>query len=262
MRGEDAGGPIGAQAGADSATGGEDRADPLAGPAGPAADGAAPSWWRANRWYLAALVPALALAVAANLFRLVGVALPWMAHDQVRGDRSVTIGTEDSVVVYPQGTGADYRATLTVDSVVPATAVPAASDLDLELYGQAVAMPGARLWKVTLEVSAPPEMVLDECSVELTGPDGTRYGSQGGKMRGGEPYIDYAAGTCVPLDAPGPTFDWQTFTWVAAEVERPDAYEVQTFVAVPSAVTPSDVRVDMGRLSGESGTAWVMPTGL
>lgn len=215
------------------------------------------SWVRVNRWYLALLIPALALALAASLFRTLDIALPWTAHHEIRGETSATLGTGESSIVYPDDMDAGaFQATYTLVGVVPVDGFQSA------LGEQIAAMPGARLWKVTLDASAPPDMVLSECVIELIGPDGARYAGAGGKMADGRPTVDWWSGKCTPADTPGPSGDFPDENWQAPDVPRPRNFRIDVVIAVPTTVIPTEVRLGIGQGGAERGTYWTIPTGL
>lgn len=190
------------------------------------------SWWRRNRIWLCALVPVLALAVAASSFRMVTLYLPWQWSrpivaegssgtltqsfqdlDDVRREREVTAEVL-SVLDYP-----------TLDGVRP--------------------VPGGTMWRVWLELSAEPDQHLDGCYIELTDAEGNRYDFSSGLESAEEDgfYLAPWILRCVPEDAPGPSVELFSNEVVESEIERPRTWRYEALIAMPDGVEPETVRI-------------------
>lgn len=154
----------------------------------------APTWWRRNRLWLALLLPALALALAASAFRLVTLYLPWewsratWAHNTTGTLRQDYLGTDD--------VRRTRVVTVTVDSLRQAST-----------YAGSQAAPGGTLWVLDLSFEADPDQILDLCRVVLVDSDGVRYsaGHEGQVSDGTDLAWEYTRFDCVPEDTPGPT---------------------------------------------------------
>lgn len=202
------------------------------------------SWWRMNRWGLILMLPVLVAALAAGSFRLVTLYLPWFASTGTHVEGAVTVTTDSSFVVYPDG--GDHTATLTPLDIVPVSSAP--DEAYLGDGSDLLAAPGARLWRLTTQVEADPAMSLVECRISLLGPDGTHYvaGLAQTTSDGSVVVPSVSAGSCVPAATPGPYADLEGQVQPVVEgEERPATYTIDTYVAVPSAVIPDRVRIDM-----------------
>ena len=202
------------------------------------------SWWRRNRWGLILMLPVLALALATASFRLVTLYLPWFASTGTHVEDAVTVPTDSSFVVYPDGE--EYTATFTPLSLVPVASAP--DEAYLGDGSDLWAAPGARLWRLSTRVEADPSMSLVECRLSLLGPDGTRYmaGLAQTTSEGVAVVPSLGAGSCVPAGAPGPYSDLEGRVQPVGEGEdRPATYTLDTYISVPTAVVPAEVRIDM-----------------
>ena len=190
------------------------------------------SWWRHNRVALLALLPMLALALAASSFRYVSIYRPTtFAAAQV-------------------GTGAGGRFV----AAVPGAQPPTTRDVTISLVAataressaELTAAPGTRLWEIELTFAAEPTVPLTGCSVELVDQAGRVFGTAGGKVTpaGGRDATAYPA--CVPQATPGPDLDVEGRVLPAAGATRPASWPVRAVIAVPAFVTPSAVRIHWG----------------
>lgn len=192
------------------------------------------TWWRRNAGWLLALIPALLLALAASSFRLTQLYLPWewsqpiVAGGPVGTLEQNYLGTDDE----------RYHREVTVE-VLGATSVR-------EFEGHA-AIVGATLWRVDLKLSAAPDQMLSECTIELVDAEGTRYGFDGGR-RAADPDDTFYSSTvvrpsCVPRDAPGPRLHPITGGPIDSPEPRPDSWELSTSVVIPEGYEPQQVRI-------------------
>lgn len=189
------------------------------------------TWWRRNRFWLALLLPMLALAIAASSFRLVTLYRPWQWSERIVAGGST--GTLRQEFLGTDDLRRDREVTVTVDALAP---VPA--------LGQDAAAPGATLWRVDLTLEADPDQILDGCTVEIVGPDGTRYATnEAGKAPADaqDPYWRATRALCVPEGAPGPTLFLDEL--IPPERPRPATWSMVAAAAIPDGVTPSVVRI-------------------
>ncbi|KQY59232.1 hypothetical protein ASD11_06530 [Aeromicrobium sp. Root495] len=138
---------------------------------------------------------------------------------------------DDGFVTYP------IRGKLRLDGV---TRVAGSGDADLGEGGLTLPTSSV-LWKVALHVEADPDVVLTGCSLALVDRDGRRYDLETSDFEG----PDRGAGSCVPPDAPGPSFfpGQKKPTSGDGENPRPPAYDVELYVVTPDDAAPETVRV-------------------
>ena len=190
------------------------------------------SWWRRNRLWLTLLLPMLALALAASMFRMTTLYLPWQWSQGI--DARSTTGT-----LRQQFTGTDdvrysRDVTVSVDAVRQTTQ-----------HGEDAAGPGAQLWLVDLTLTAAPDQILDLCFVELVDASGVRYTTAGAGKVAADPTDTFwrapAIVSCVPADTPGPTLGFNDF--IPATAERPATWTIGVSAALPSGVEPTALRI-------------------
>ncbi|WP_315096315.1 hypothetical protein [uncultured Cellulomonas sp.] len=180
----------------------------------------APGWWRRNRWALAALPVALALALVAAGDR---VRTLWWEKDlrvPTTAEAGATVGFEQRVYDGAGGT-MPIDVQVRLDGVRTATTLP--EDMELPT--------GTRAVQVDLTLSADPDVVLAGCFLAVRDAAGTRYGyvaSGWGALQSAMP--------CVPEGSPGP--------WAFADPDapaRPGTWSVSPVVVVPEGVEVADV---------------------
>lgn len=186
-------------------------------------------WWDRNKLWLLLLAPLLALALAASGFRFARLYLPWnYTRPQVTAGTTLTFNQDWAYQAKLKG---HRQATLTVVSVRTA-----------ESEDGRKAAPGAILYRIELEFSAAPNVLMEGCNVFLLGPDGTMYGRGSGTvdLPGATPGFSLS---CVPRDAPGPSIDAVHDVIKTSERERPATWRVVESIALPEGVKPTQVRV-------------------
>lgn len=190
------------------------------------------TWWARNKLWLFLLAPLLALALATTGFRLVRIYLPWhYTRPQQTAASTLPFAQDWS---YNSRMRFHRTVTITVVSVEPVNA-----------DGGRTAAPGGMLYRVGLQFAAPPDVILDGCTVLLVGPDGTLYGDNAGKVDAPASSTPSSTTTirCVPEDSPGPTIDPLKDEIEPAATPRPASWSVTTSIVLPSAVKPAQVRV-------------------
>lgn len=186
-------------------------------------------WWRRNRWALAALPVALALALVAAGDR---VRTLWWEQDlrvPVAAAPGATVELHQDVYDGADGTSPiDVRVRL--DDVRTATTLPE----DMELP------PDTRAVQVDLVLSADPDLVLTGCSLAVRDAAGTRYDYDSSGWGALQP-----ATACVPEDAPGP---WPSFGGELDDAladpdatPRPPEWSVSRVIVVPDDMEVADV---------------------
>ncbi len=190
-----------------------------------------PTWWRRNRLWVTLLLPMLALALAASMFRMTTLYLPWQWSQGIDA-RSATgtlrqefLGTDD--VRYSR------EVTVTMDTVRRTTR-----------HGDDAAGPGAQLWVADLTLEAAPDQILDLCFVELVDAAGTRYTTTGAGKVAADPggyWMPPLVQSCVPPDTPGPTLGFDDY--IPATVERPRTWTISVSAALPDGVEPTALRI-------------------
>lgn len=195
----------------------------VGGPRGP--------WLARNRLWLMLLVPLLLLAAAATSFRLQRIYLPW-DWTRAHATRGSSLTLEQDVFL-TRDQRHHRKVDITVVGVTPAREVEGG-----------VAGPGTDLYRVSIELSAAPDVMLEGCEVGLLGPDGSRYDSYVGQQDapGFRGYRSRLL-SCVPEDAPGPGWDYLSNEPRPAKVERPRTWRIVTGVAVPHGVAPDRVTI-------------------
>jgi len=186
-------------------------------------------WWERNRLWVFLLVPLLALALASSGFRLVRIYLPWnYSRPQI---------AHASAMTFSQDWRYNSRLTFHRQATIKVRGVTV-----VDAEGGRRAAPGATLYRVELQLDADPDVLMTGCDIMLLGPDGTRYGVSGAKVD--IPGADQPFGiACVPAEAPGPTVDVVTDEVTPSDSPRPTTWTIVTSVALPSAVKPTQVRV-------------------
>ncbi len=182
------------------------------------------SWWRRNRWALAALLPALALALVASSDRV--SAYYWSAdlHDPRRADQGEWLEHRDRVPTVSGEQAIDLAVRL--DGLTR-------TDSGWESWSDLALPPGARAVRVDLTLRADPDEPLVTCALAVRDADGTRYDYRWDAAGGSQP-----SSPCVPPDATGP--------WPAADYIEPDPDAPQRpaeWSVAPVVVVPDDVEI-------------------
>jgi len=193
----------------------------------PVHDGA-PRWLRRNRWALISLVFLIPLALLASSFRMFNVYLPWTYH--------VRHAASDGRVHLQQTYNGNER-DISIDVDAALFAVDHGPS-----FTEVSAAPGSTLWKVTVSLYAEPDVILSGCTVWLVDDQGREYGTSGGKTAESSSDLGDPA-PCVPAQAPGPRYDYFTNTITPSEVTRPRSWCFDAYIAVPSDVKPTTVRL-------------------
>lgn len=183
-------------------------------------------WWRRNRWALLALLALVPASVLASSYRYVTLYLPVHSPPVVRADKG-TVAFDRQIV---ESRTVTYRSTFTVhlDHAGPAhdPATKAAN--------------GATLWRADLTFEASPDVPITCSGFRLLDGEGREYAS--GAAVTSEDRLNWAS--CVPLDAPGPTFTFDGKP-VPPDVPRPASWRVPVWFAVPNGVTPDRLRISL-----------------
>ncbi len=219
------------------------------------------SWWRRNRWGLAGLPLAAALAAAGNASL---VAPQWY---DVGFHAAQTPGADGWTTATAQVRGgADYvvSARLHLVAVEPVTSVPGPDGDppgDRPAGETAVQTPpGTVLWRISVDVRADPSTILDQCRVALVDhrdrlfdtlapPVTATHGAAtpGPGSTGPGPNVMLTTVTvrprCVPPDTPGPQWDLVAQAVRPAQVPRPAAYRLVAYAVTPRDARPVEVRV-------------------
>lgn len=186
------------------------------------------NWWARNRLALLLLLPLLVLAVLAssyNLFVLYRPAHMTRSH-QASGPTLAYHETVSTTNFSGKSTTYTRDVNITLESVRPTPT-----------YQGEQAAKGARLWVVTLEFRAPPDVILEGCHLALVDTEGVVYGDSAGKS--GTPQWDTG---CVPRETPGATLSFDGSV-VTAGNPRPPMWKVQRTIALPENRQPHSVRV-------------------
>lgn len=191
------------------------------------------SWWRRNRWALAALPFALVLALAGNASR---VDSSWWARDL----HAPTVGVQGEFVRFHQeyvdAVGTDSR-TLEVrlDSTEDLTEIP-------REYSDPIEIPdGFRGVRVDLSFKADPDQSVYACQLALRGANGDRYVFDPDMV--GVAQVELAP--CHTFGQPGPKpalFKGGTRGVIEGE-ERPPEWEMHPVVLVPEGAEVTDVLI-------------------
>lgn len=195
-------------------------------------------WLRRNRWALIALVPAIVLAVAASSFRLISLYLPWYSERTNNAEGVILVDSDQFVGHYPDGES--YQAEVTP---ISATQIPSFTESHTSFPAEFTAVPGAKLWRVEVEVFADPRMVLRGCTFGVEDDEGRFFSAAFGKLRNGEPLTD-REGYCYPNLTPGPSFSFlNEYEPAEPEAERPRRYRVFALFALPEGSDVANLRV-------------------
>jgi hypothetical protein len=189
---------------------------------------ASPGWLRRNRWALISLVLLIPLAVLASSFRMINVYLPWTYHARH--------ASSDGRVHLQQTYNGNER-DITIDVTASLFAVDHGTT-----FGKISAVPGSTLWKVSVSLYAEPDVILNGCSVWLVDGQEREYGTEGGKTAEYSSDLQDRA-ACVPKNAPGPKYDYFSNAITPSEVTRPPSWCFDVYIAVPSDVKPTKVRL-------------------
>ncbi len=191
---------------------------------------ASPTWLRRNRLWLILLPALLLLAMAASSFRLTALYLPWSwSHPIVAHGPTGTLSEEFMAI-----DGSTHRrdVTVTVHAVQPVSRL-----------GDDAAAAGGQLWRLDLTFAAPPDQIVDLCSVLLVDAVGNRYDSErAGKVAAPDATWWWSERVaCVPEDAPGPKDSILGIE--ESPVPRPESWPVTAGVVLPAGVEPVGVVV-------------------
>ena len=194
-----------------------------------AAEPSETGWWRRNRWALAALPVALALALVAAGDR---VRTLWWEQD-LRVPTTVEPGATARLppACARPVSAAPCRSTCRCASTTSATRRPCPTDLELPA--------GTRAVQVDLTLSADPDVVLTGCSLAVRDAAGTRYDYVSSGWGALQPVVP-----CVPEDTPGPWPSLGDLDDVLTDPDappRPATWSVSPVVVVPEGVEVTDV---------------------
>lgn len=189
-----------------------------------------PTWLERNRLALLALVPLLLLAGLATSFRYVTLYRP---NEFTQPQKASGPGLNFHENFMSVGFGTQPRqyarnVTITLRSL---KAGP-------EYQGEKAAR-GATLWVTELQFQAKPDVPLEGCHLALVDEQGEVYGDQSGKTGESSDVQRH----CVPLDTPGPTFDFTGELREPSGAARPESWTVRRTVALPEGKRPRFVRV-------------------
>lgn len=190
------------------------------------------NWWKRNRLWLALAVPLVVLALAASSFRLFTLYLPWEWSAPTTPNASQ--GTLTQSYLELDGVQRDREVDVRVVSFEAH-----------ESYDGLIAVAGATLWRVELELTAAPDQFLEYCEIELADAAGNRYDFRSSIIPEDEqgfnspPFIL----RCVPEDTPGPTLEPISDEVVEPAVERPSSWAIDALIAVPDGVTPTSLHI-------------------
>lgn len=196
------------------------------------------SWMKRNGVFLALLLPALALALALSSWRMLNLHLPMSWSRPIVAQGSTGVYEQDFLGF--DGKTHHRRVEVEVRELE-----------QVHTYEGSRAADGANLWRVELRLTAPPgELLDDECTLELVDADGTRYAMRNSQVQADDDplYAPVFLFSCVPDDAPGPSFDPFTGEVTDSGTQRPPSWDIEGAIAVPEGVTPAWVRL-----------AWAMP---
>lgn len=188
------------------------------------------SWWRRNRWWLAALLPALALAIAASSYRLLNWYLPgpWMKQAAIGGP---TVTFDQTW----QRRDETFRRVVTVTQ----TAAKVVPD-----DGETRAPKGAKLFKIDLHFEAAPDQILFGCQMRLRDAHGRSFSPTDGKVSLGNTVTDIITTTsCVPDDAKGPHFLGFDNEIRQSDTPRPPAWDEWVSFALPADAEPAALEI-------------------
>lgn len=189
------------------------------------------TWLERNRPALLALVPLLLLAGLTASFRYFTLYRP-NEFTQPQKASGPSLNFHENFMSVGFGTKpAQYErnVTLTLKSLQAAP----------EHQGEKAAR-GAVLWVAELHFEASPDVPLEGCQVAIVDTQGEVYGDQSGKTgQSTDPQRE-----CVPLDTPGPTFDFTGELLEPTGEARPAGWLVRRTVALPEGRQPRFVRVN------------------
>jgi hypothetical protein len=185
-------------------------------------------WFQRNRWALLSLVGLIPLAILASSFRMLVIYLPWQYNVAHRS----TTGSVHLLQTYV-GNERDIHIDVT------ATLVGAEHSGQ---YGKISAVPGATVWKLTFDMAADPDVVLNACQVWLVDAQGREYSTTGGKAA--EYYFDMETQPpCVPSNAKGPSYSYFSNEITPSENPRPPSWRFDAYLGLPADVKPTQVRI-------------------
>ncbi len=185
-------------------------------------------WWPRNRIALLALVPLAALALAASSYQ-------YRTYYQPNAFTHVTTASGKSL---------DYREEFTAKRK-PYSRAARLTLVSLEakpLGVNASGPTGARadLWTVELQFAAKPDVPLEGCTLVLIDRQGQVYSEVGRDLM---PKLEGAPSECVPVDAPGPSFDFLGDLTTPQGAARPPSWPVRGQFVLPHGQKPAFVRV-------------------
>ena len=189
------------------------------------------NWWRRNLPWLVVLLPLLALAFAASSQRFVNYFMPWEHTAPQYAD-------EQGVVEFHQefkGIEIQHERDVTIRLLDVGQA---------DVVGAQKAAAGGQMWKVRVEMSAEPDVVLSPCEVALVA-DGKEYGF-GAAVEPAEAdgfAMPSLFPNCESPDSEGPSFGVFDDTVTMPAVPRPEKWEVEFGIVVPQGVEPEEFRM-------------------
>lgn len=193
-------------------------------------------WVRRNRWGLAVLPLAVAVALAGTARH---VQTYWYEADlrvayraEPGGEVTIRSGYDDGYQRYP------IRPTLRLQSATKVSTVTSNGRQE-----PVTPVAGATVWKVVLGVTADPNMILTGCTVALS--DGSRRWEAG--LDAAHTKASVIGSSCVPAATPGPQWLPNTPSPVVdANEVRPAQYTVENYVVTSADAAVSEVLVWWG----------------
>ncbi|MCU1537487.1 MAG: hypothetical protein JWP82_1838 [Humibacillus sp.] len=193
------------------------------------------AWVRRNRVGLVLLPVALVAALAGNAERLQTL---WWEDDLRVPQRPDSSGVVHVLDAYDDGHHAwPIRPEVSLVSVVQADTLPGYDGAPTPVILPA----GTTLRKVTLHVSADPNMIISGCTLALADADGTRWEARSGALKS---EAQEPASPCTPDGRSGPSWlPQEKQPVVDANSVRPATYDVASYVVLPVGAKPTEVWV-------------------
>ncbi|QWW19804.1 hypothetical protein I6B53_01325 [Schaalia sp. 19OD2882] len=193
------------------------------------------SWLRLNAWGLALLIPAIALAAAANSYRYVVLYRPWFEQREIVQSGSLTLASDD------QASGATGQ----VAAFTPVLVEKVAEQPEEGPFsGPRRTIEGVQLWHVAVEASAPTDMDLAGCELSLRDAQGRTFDEGLATFAAKSRILGRPDGKCAPAGKAGPGVNVDgTPMPMSSGDERPQKWTKDLYVAVPEALTPTHLVV-------------------